>query len=230
MTYSKVFDQGQAVAKMLRDAVPPREMAQAPVAPARGAKRLVSEYEMLPGGTRRYVGAHWVDADIFDGMCRTAYARHIKAGGSPEGFVPPFTPGQMAMARRYRDLTERHSAGGMKCASLEARGGGGAGQGGEFIDAFVAEGRELAAMHRNIGSGQSMAVRRIRPSKRGSKAAILNRCLVDMVCLGGSDLSAVLRAHGWACKGDHRDALRAALCVSLDRMQGYRDRDLKKGD
>lgn len=216
-----MFDQGVAVAAMLDAATPPPEMAAAAVAPARGAKRLVAQYELLPGGTRRWIGSHWADADIFDKMCRDAFARHQKAGGDVADFAVPFTPGQMSMARRYRDLTERHAAGGVRCASLEARGSGG-GQGGEFIDAFVAEGRELSAIHRRIGSGEAMVVRRIRPSARGSKASIFDRRLVDLVCLGGQDLTGVLRSHGWALKGDHRDALRRALCVALDRMQGYR--------
>jgi hypothetical protein len=67
-----------------------------------------------------------------------------------------------------------------------------------------------------------MAVRRIRPSKRGSKAGITDRRLVDMVCLSGLTFDQVLERHGWAPKGEHRIALRTALCGALDRMQGYR--------
>ena len=72
----------------------------------------------------------------------------------------------------------------------------------------------------------ALAVRRIRPSDRGSRAGITDRRLVDMVCLGGEDLTAVLRAHGWFEDGKNRKALRLALCAVLDRMQGYRE----KGD
>lgn len=223
MNHSKTFDHGAAVAAMLDAAKPPREMAAAPVAPARGAKQLVAEYELLPGGTRRYLGSHWVDADVFTSMCRDAYIRHVKAAGNDAAFCEPFTPGQMAVARRYRDLAERHAAGGMKCASLEARGGGGSGQGGDFMDAYLAEGRELSMIQRRIGTGQAMALRRIRPSVRGSKAAIMDRRLVDMVCIEGADLSAVLRAHGWSVDGKNRSVLRVALAAALDRMQGYRD-------
>ncbi|MDN5789115.1 MAG: hypothetical protein L0H65_19100, partial [Pseudorhodobacter sp.] len=69
--------------------------------------------------------------------------------------------------------------------------------------------------------GEAMVVRRIRPSLRGSKASIPDRRLVDMVCLGGLDVTGVLRAHGWSAFGEHRDVLRRALCAALDRMQGY---------
>lgn len=208
------------VARMLADATPPEAMRAAPVAPARGAQRLVTEMQALPGGVRRIVGQHWEEADVFTAMMRDAVARHGAAAGDAP-FVAPFTPGQIAMARHYRHLTERHAAGGMKCASLESRGGGG-GAGGDFMDAYLAEGRELARLHRCIGAGEAMVLRRIRPSARGTRRGIGTRALVDRVCLADESLADVLRAHGWAVKGEHRAALRVVLCAALDRMQGYR--------
>ena len=66
-----------------------------------------------------------------------------------------------------------------------------------------------------------MAIRRIRPSQRGSKSIITDKRLVDMVCLEDKDLGQVLSAHGWAVKGEANAALRRALAAALDRMQGY---------
>ena len=207
---------------MLADACPPLEMAAAAVAPARGPMRLVESYDLLAGGTRRRAGAHWQAVDVFDRMCRDAWLRHRRAGGAAADFEAPYTPGQIGIARCYVALVERHDAGGLRCASLETAGRA-AGARGEFIDAFVAEGREIDRLRALIGDGQALVMRRIRPSRRGSKAGITDRALVDLVCLEGLDLSAVLRRHGWAVKGSNRAAARAALGAALDRMQGYRD-------
>ncbi len=49
-----------------------------------------------------------------------------------------------------------------------------------------------------VGTGTAMAVRKIRPPKRGSRVKITDRRLVDMVCLEDKPISAVLRAHGWS--------------------------------
>lgn len=56
-----------------------------------------------------------------------------------------FTKAQVDVGRRYGALVERHSKGATKCSSLEAVGGGGAGA---FMDAFLAEGCEIAALRR----------------------------------------------------------------------------------
>lgn len=208
------------IAKMLDTATPPDAMRAAPVAPARGAKRLVTDFEVSRGGTRRILGQHWEGADVFSAMQRDAWLRHLDSGQDEEDFVAPFTSGQIAMARHYRDLTERHAAGGVKCSSLEAGRGGGEGRG--FMDAYVNEGRELDRLHRCIGEGEALALRRIRPSARGTRRGIGTRALVDRVCLSDQTLGDVLRAYGWAVKGDHRAALRGVLCGALDRMQGYR--------
>jgi hypothetical protein len=200
---------------------PPEAMAAAPVAPAAGPKVLVPEYEIAVGGIRRRVSAHWRDADVFDQMERDARRAHERQDGEAV-FASPYSPGQLGIARHYRALTERHDAGGMRCASLEAGRSGGAG--GSFIDAFISEGDELRRLHQAIGSGVAMAVRRVRPSVRGGQGAgiILDRYLVDAVCLGQMDLNTVLARCGWSIKGQHRKALRVALAAALDRMQGYR--------
>lgn len=198
-------------------AAPPPVVPEAPMAPARGPTMVVRELGMVPGSQERVrvEGVYLRDADVLS----AANANAAKRCPEDQPFVAPYTPGQVAIGRRYRDLVERHEAAGMKCASVEARSGGG-GSGG-FIDAFVAEGREIEAMRSRIGNGVSLAVRRIRPSARGCRAAIKDRVLVDAVCLQGMTLNEVLRAAGWSADGKHREALRKALCAALDRMQGY---------
>ena len=199
---------------------PPAAMAAAPMAPAAGPKVLVPEYDMATGGLRRRVSAHWRAVDVFDLMEQQALREHARRGGDA-ALVSPFTPGQVEMGRRYQALVERRSAGGMRCAGLEAgRGGSG---GGDFMTAFMAQGDEVDLICARIGQGAAMVVRRIRPSKRGGSAArvITDRALVDGVCLEGQDLNGVLRAAGWSADGHHRKALRTALSAALDRMQGY---------
>lgn len=211
-----------------RAAIPDRCGPEVEPAPARGAFAVFTMREMVPGSAERmrpagYKGRDTVRvADAFDVMeeqARRAWAKLPEKDRPP--FQRPFTDPQIAMARRYLALTERRAAGGVRCASLEALRSGG-GQGGEFIDAFVAEGAELASLHRRIGGGVAMVVRRIRPSARGAnRAAILDRRLVDDVCLRGLTLTEVLRAHGWAKDAAKLVALRVALAASLDRMIGY---------
>lgn len=210
-------------------ATPPEAMAAAPVAPARGCMRLVDAVEVAEelGVTDR---GEWIVGKIVTGqrwevqcqlsiMVAQARRAHVKRIGSLDGFIAPFTPGQIQMGQRYATLVERHEAGGMKCTALGRAGGGGSG--GDFMDVFVAEGREIDMLRRRIGTGQAMVVRRVRPSLRGSKSGITDRRLVDMVCLGGMDVTAVLEAHGWSAFGKNRDALRTALATILDRMQGF---------
>lgn len=216
-----------------RGAVPEVCGPDIPVAPARGPLRVFRPIELVPGsvGTARDTG-HWARGeekrrrgarreDVFDRMDDLARAAHRARGEDAGPFVPPLSPGQVQIGRDYRDLTERHMAGGMRCASLETAGRRQGGGGGEFIDAFVAEGRRLDALVRRIGVGVSMEIRRQRPSKRGSRVAIRDRSIVDMICLSDMDPSAVLRSHGWAVKGETREALRRSLAAALDRMQGY---------
>lgn len=190
-----------------------------PFGPARGAMHVVTDWEALPGGTRRLAGRHLEEADVFTRMCRAARLRHERATGEAEGAVLPFTWGQISTGRDYRTIAERYSAGGVKCVQIEGSRGGG----GDFMDAHLAIGQRLDRYRRAIGAGSAMAVRRIRPSARGAKAGITDRAVVDAVCLHGKGLAEVLEAHGWSNDGKHRAALLVALVGALDRMQGYRD-------
>jgi hypothetical protein len=208
------------LAQILADATPPESCGpEIPVAPARGACKVLRPVVMVPGGKdgwtaepAGYKGRNAVAAlDVFDDMARKAAAKGLPA---------PFTPAQVAVARRYRTLVERHSAGGVRCSSLEAQRGG-SGRGGDFMDAFVAEGDEIRRAHAKIGAGAAMQVRRIRPTNRGAEARgiITDLALVKAVCLDGMTLSAVLEGSGWSRKGAHREALRVALAAALDRMR-----------
>lgn len=216
-----------SIEQILQRATPPREMDAAPVAPARGPMLLRDNIIAAPGGTRQRDGAHWRGMDRLSIMCRHAYERHAKSG-SDQPFVAPFSPGQVSMALHYQALVERHDAAGIKLASIEGRSArSGGASGGGFMEAYLSESAELETIRRRIGDGVAMAVRRVRPSARGTGArSISDRALVDMVCLGGSDLNVVLSAHGWSCDGKNRSSLKRGLADALDRMQGYR----KKGD
>lgn len=201
-----------------------------PVAPARGPQVAFMPHVVMPDekaesgykveriGWRGFSAAR--AADIFDVLERIAAKRKDKDGNPGRS---PFSKGQVNVARLYRDLVERHDAGGMRCASLEARRGSGPSGGGEFMDAFIAEGEQIALMRRRIGAGVAMAVRRVRPSKRGGPDAkpILDRVLVDAICLEGCSFRAVLERHGWSLDGKNVKRLIAALASILDRMQGY---------
>jgi hypothetical protein len=63
-----------------------------------------------------------------------------------------------------------------------------------------------------------MAVRKIRPSKRGSRVNITDRRLVDMVCLEDKPISAVLRAHGWSVSGSTLSCIKQTLSNLLNRI------------
>jgi hypothetical protein len=151
--------------------------------------------------------------DAFDAMEAAALRRKQAC---------PLTPGQIAIGRRYHDLVELLSADGTKLSQLD--GSFGSSDGGDWMDQRLAISRELEGMRRRIGNGVALAVRRIRPSDRGPRArgSILDRVLVDMVCLQGRSLPDVLKGHGWQEDGRNKKALREALCRALDRMIGYR--------
>ena len=210
------------IATMKADATPPAECGWLiPSAPGRGgfvkfmptALQDNGKGEMVnaPAG---YAGRHAIRAaDVFDQMI--AAAERAKRSW-------PLTPGQIAIGRRYRDLVEWRAAGGIKCSSIDGRVAGSGER--DFMDAYLSAGRELDGMRRRIGVGIAMQVRRVRPSNRGGADAmpIHDRVLIEMVCIQQKHLSDVLKAHYWSTKGQHRIALRDALCAALDRMIGYR--------
>lgn len=187
-----------------------------PEAPARGAIRVFQPMSLFPNGKDDWVArpsgyrgrSAMQRADVFDVMAAKAVSN-----GKPA----PFTRAQVAAGRYYRDLVERHACAGVRCSSVEALRSGGGGSG-SFIDAVLRDREEIEWIRRRIGTGTAMAVRKIRPSKRGSRVNITDRRLVDMVCLEDKPISAVLRAHGWSVRGQTSGALRQALAEGLGRM------------
>lgn len=198
-------------------ATPPAEMAAAPVAPARGVQALVANYTVTAGGMRRLEGAHFQALSPLAAFVAQAGLRH-SARGSEGDFVPPYSPGQVAMAEMYAALIEWRSGSGLRCASLE--GGTAQAGSGHFIDTFMDRGQALAALQARIGAGVALSPRR-HMDRGNARRTITARAVVDMVCLSGVDLSEVLRRFGWQADGRNRRELRAALCAALDRMQGY---------
>ncbi|AGT09324.1 hypothetical protein [Paracoccus aminophilus] len=194
-----------------------------PVAPARGPQVVVTPLRMVPdpkdstGWKVEEMGWRGFNAvraaDVFDDLARRAARRKA---------APPFSPGQVQVARLYRDLVERHDAGGMRCSSLET-GRGGSSSGGEFIDAFIEEGRVIDLLRRRIGAGVAMAVRRVRPSARGEGGAriIHDRVLVDEICLHGRSFRDVLERHGWTGTARNINMLVVSLTAVLERMRGH---------
>lgn len=216
----------------------PEGCGPVPAAPARGAVERVRMREIVPGsaGSVRPAG-HWEPgedrprdtlrvADVFSVMLARARAAHDAAGAAAGGGTPwqaPFTSGQIAVARRYRWLVERRDAGGMRGISLETRSGGGSPGGADgFLAARLDEAAEIAAMERRVGTGAALAIRRLRPSQRGSRATIPDMGLVAAVCLRQRSIGQVLSDYGWVRSSSNREAARQALAGALDRMIGWR--------
>lgn len=197
-------------------------------APARGPFVVERQLTMVPNGVDDRGLEKWAAAptgyghrasvraaDVFDRM--TASARRRKKSC-------PLTPGQIAMGRRYAALVELAAADGTKVSQLDASRGGGDSMG--WMDRHLGIAHELTILRNRIGFSAAMTVRRIRPTARGEtqRGPIMDRVLVDMVCIKGCTLDEVLVSHGWAVKGAHRKAVTEALSAALDRMIGYRDK------
>lgn len=151
--------------------------------------------------------------DTFDRMVAAAHRRKHPC---------LLTPGQIAMGRRYAALVERAASDGMALSKLDASNG--SGDSGGWMDHHLSVAQELAMLRNRIGCGAAMALRRIRPTTRGAvqRGPIMDRVLVDLVCIKDCTLTDVLESHGWAVKGPNRKAVAEALAAALDRMIGYR--------
>lgn len=189
-----------------------------PEAPARGPFKVFQPVSLYPTGEDEFQAAPsgyrgrsaMRCADTFDVMAASAARRKRPA---------PFTPGQVAMGRHYRDLVERHACAGLQCSSIEAVRSGGSGQGGAFMDAVLRDREEIGRLRRQIGDGAAMLIRRVRPSKRGTRTTIMTRRLVDMICLEDKTATDVLRSHGWSVCGANVSTVQRVLADVLDRMQ-----------
>lgn len=224
-----------------RGVVPDGCCPDIPEAPARGPFRLVQMQALYPEGEdgftskpAGYMGRSTMQAadafDVMEAKARAAHARKVtraKAAKQPApSYRPPFTPGQVAMGRLYRDLVEKHACAGVKGSSLETLSQGGGGQGGEFIDAVLRDRQRLKLLQDRIGSGVFLAPRRASAHSmdRGTRRAISDRHLVDAVCIEGHAVSAVLTRCGWSQKADLTRRLTARLAELLDAMMGPKRR------
>lgn len=218
-TRDRLHAEAERVRSILAEARPPVHMVQAPVAPARGAQQLVPNFTVTGGGMRRIEGAHWQGLSPLAAAVAQARLRH-EARNPDAPFVPPFNPAQVQVAEDYAALVEWREGSALKCASLEAgRGGSGSGV---FIDRFIDQGVWLATLHQRIGDGVAMSVRR-HMDRGNTRCQITVRKAVDLLCLDGVPVKAILRRFGWATDMKNQKALRSAICGALDRMQGYRD-------
>ena len=198
-------------------AVPEGCGPEIPVAPARGPVVQFTPMKAYPDGENGHkfkpsghLGRKALrHADAFDLMANRAAGK-----GKP----PPFTPAQVAMARDYAALYEKHQCAGVRCSSMEAAPDGGGGGGGEYIDAVLRDAERLAVIQRRIGNGVAMAIRRKRAGDQ--RVVISDRKLVDAVCIEGQTISAVMLKHGWKPRGKSVVSLIEALGAALDRMAG----------
>lgn len=206
--------EGQRLAALKAGAVAPDSCGpEIPVAPARGRLLPVHPVEMVrtdDGYEAQHVGFAGRDAarasDVWDRMADQAR----RAGGAD-----PFTPAQVAAARTYAALVERHSAVGLKGRSIETAGRGGSGARDGVMDLIIDEGRRITAMERNVGAGLALEVQR---KGKGVRTGIPTLVLVRAVCLEGLTVSEVLVRHGWSAYGDVRSQAQRALAAALDRM------------
>lgn len=219
---ARIRSERERLDALLRRATPIEGCGPAiPVAPARGPQAAFMPRALTPDGTED----GWMEADagwqgfkavqaldVFDRM--VAAARRGKR-------IPPLTPGQIAMGRRYRALAELLTSDGTKLSALDASSG--SSDGGNWMDRRLQHSAEFAMLKRRIGHGVALSVRRIRPSARGvdRRGPIMDRTMVDMVCLEGCTLDQVLVAHGWIKDGRTHKAITGALGDALDRMIGY---------
>ena len=224
---ARVRAEAQAVARVKAQGQVPRacgsEMAEAP---ARGAIRLVTPVARrvvsAPEDAQKPEGGNRVErhdlgfegrkaaqiCDVFDLMAMRARRTQ-------------FTRAQIATARRYAGLVERHSKGAMKCSSMESAHGGSGGSGGQgtFMDSYLQEGREIDRLRRRAGIDPvtgTPAVVLARKDGTGRRVMALD--LLDRVCLAQHTPTQVLRDLGWSASTRHLARCRAALADCLDRM------------
>lgn len=212
--------EARQVRAMLDEATPPEAMRVAPVAPARGPQQLVPNFTVTGGGMRRIEGAHWQGLSPLAAAVAQARLRH-EARNPDAPFVPPFNPAQVQVAEDYAALVEWREGSPLRCLSLDGARSGGGGSG-LFIDSYIDQGKWLAKLRQRIGDGVAMDVRR-QMDRGNARRRITVRAAVDMLCLEGVPVKAILRRFGWV--GNMRECreLRTAICAALDRMQGYSD-------
>lgn len=208
-------------------AVPASVGPEIPDAPARGPFKVFDTFAAYPKGDDQteikqagFQGRKTMQrADVFDVMRAQAAKRGGTMGLAPE---------QVGMARTYSALVERHSAGAMRCSSIEAMPSGGGGGSDGFTDARLASVRKIDMLRARVGDRVAIEVRRVRPSKRAVDGAprspVTDMALVEGLAVHGKSISTVLREHGWSGNNAQVKAATSALAAALDRMIGPRRR------
>ena len=207
------------IADVLARARPPESAGDAvPAAPARGAYVLTQPFVTLPDGKGglKAVPMGYRDRDVMRLM--DAFDL-IEVHAARAGLAPPLTGAQVEAGRVYARLSERVASSGIATCRL----GGGSGGGGDGVsEARLADAARLARMHRRIGAGWALELRRVRPSDRGAPGAarrnLRDRELVDAVCIEERTPSQVLRRAGWTVDSAHRKRVVRALAAVLDRL------------
>jgi hypothetical protein len=227
MGATRLKAEGDRLAEIKLAAIPPSAMMLAPIAPARGVQQLVPDWEVLPGGTRRQSGAHWITPTSIEVLNAQAVDRaRSRDPEAPRSKVELFTPSQVAMARRYLDLVEWRKGSGIRCGKLEASHGGS--DPGLYIDRFMDAGAELDTLTDAIGQGIVLSPRR-QMDRDNVRRALSVRAAFDGVILNGQTISKVVAAHGWQPKGSVRREVRDAIRGALDRMISTSGRTIDKG-
>lgn len=196
-------------------------------APARGAFVATHRVTMVPNGVDDRGLEKWSPARTGYGhrasvRAADVFDRMIADAGRKKRQVATLSPGQIAIGRTYRAMFEHLAADGTKLSKLDAPSGGGGSL--YWMDHRLELSGRIELLRIRIGAGMALAVRRIRPSDRGAdqRGPIMDRTLVDMVCLKDMTIEQVLKAHGWVKDGRTHEALSVALRGALDRMIGYR--------
>lgn len=199
-----------------------------PCAPARGPVRVSDPVECVGGALRPagYEGRSMLKcADVFDLMdqqARRVFARR-KSQDADAVYEEPFNAGQVSVARHYAGLFEGLECGQIGGSAFSDRVSGGSG-GLDAVDLRLAARQEFKGLEDKIGRGVALAMRKVRPSKRGDGRVCKSITDIDaarLVCLHGKSLTEVLRKYDWTVSTLNLRALRAALRGSMDRMQDY---------
>ena len=207
-------------AEILLSGMPPPECGSAmPIAPARGKVKTFQPVQILPDGEDGYKQVElgfagrsaMKEEDVFDRMNNQVRRK--------KGDLV-FPTGLIEVARDYREITQRVLAGNVKCSKIEGSRGGGTDR--DFMDRYMEDSEQLRRLHKAIGSGWAMQVRRqaAHQMDRGQRRSISDRELVDYVVLKDRDISSILSGFGWSVKGKSRKALKLALWLTLERMVG----------
>lgn len=129
---------------------------------------------------------------------------------------------RLEVAMRYRDLVERVGSVGGRGGLLDG------GPTGRISDGGAVHRTDIAAELRKMRA-RLVGIALARGNARGVRRDVTVLALVDGVVLGGLEIKAVLRAHGWSGKGLYVKQLTEALHDALSGMGGGKRAPLTEG-